>query len=107
MPRQGSTNGPGWMEVSSMLGAIDQLHGATSWIDMSHAGSSLDTSLRVVVVSVLPVYSGPARVRRVVSALIWPNVDSAELVSAIYKLLFEHDYRISKEVYKQERLDLA
>jgi len=107
MPRQGSMNGPDWMDVSSLLSAIDTLHGATTWIDMSHAGTTHDTSLRVVVVSVLPVYSGPARVRRVVSALVWPNVDSAELVSAIYKLLFEHDYRISREVYKQERLDLA
>jgi hypothetical protein len=43
-------------------------------------------------------------VRRVVSVLTWPNVDSADLASAIFKLVVDHDYKISREAYKQGQL---
>jgi len=99
-----SKSGPGWTEILTYLVALDTLHGSTSWLDMSSAGSKHGTAWRVSVVSVFPAVSGAGRVKKVVSNVTWPNVDSADLASAIYKLVLEHDYRISEEAYVQQTL---
>jgi len=99
-----SKNGPGWTEILGYMTALDDLHRSTTWLDLSPAGSQYGTAWRASVVTVLPALSGPARAVRVVSACTWPNVDSADLASAIFKLIIDHDYKISREAYVQERL---
>jgi hypothetical protein len=90
-----------WTEVLSYLIALDSIHGSTSWLDLSSAGTKHATCWRVTVVSVFPVAAGDGAARKVVSQVTWPNVDSKDFVSAVYGLVMGHDYRISKEVYKQ------
>jgi hypothetical protein len=97
-------SGPSWTEILEYLAALDSLHHATTWLDMSSAGSKHATVWRVAAVTVLPVLSGQESVRRVVSVLTWPNVDSADLASAIFKLIVDHDYKISRGAYKQGQL---
>lgn len=104
MPRQSFINSPDWTSVLSLLVAIDGMHNSTSWLDMSSAGTTHATCWRAAVVTVLPVASGQERVRRIATEVQWPNVDSADFTSAIYKLLIDHDYRISRELYTQERI---
>lgn len=97
----------GWTEILDYLSAFDSLHGSTSWLDMSSAGTRHGTAWRVAVVSVWPVVCGDGRAKRLVSVVTWPNVDSADLASAIYKAIVDHDYRTSREVYIQEKLPEA
>lgn len=107
MKWQDASHGPGWMECLTYLESIDLLHGSTTWIDLSPAGSKHGISWRVVVVTVIPVFSGGARVRRVITGVTWPNVDSADFASAVFKTLVDHDNRLSSELYRQEELTPA
>jgi hypothetical protein len=90
-----------WTEILAYLVALDQLHGSTSWLDMSSGGTKSGTSWRVAVVSVFPAVSTRKSGHRLVSTVEWPNVDSADFTAAIYRLILDHDYRISREVYTQ------
>jgi len=99
-----SKNGPGWTEILAYMTGLDDLHGSTTWLDLCPAGSKYGTAWRVSVVTVIPVFIGQARAKRVVTAVTWPNVDSADLASAIFKAIIDHDYKIGREAYVQERI---
>jgi len=98
---------PGMMDVLGYLVALDTLHGSTSWLDLSSAGTSHGTAWRVTVVSVFPVASGARGPRKLVTSVTFPNVDSSTMGGCMLKLLVDHDYRISREVYAQGELPLA
>lgn len=101
MPWQEQKTGVSWMEILGFLTALDTLHGSTSWLDLSSGGTKHGTCWRVTVVSVFPVVSGRGAGKKLVSQVTWPNVNHAEIASAIYSLLYDHDARVSREVYKQ------
>lgn len=102
-----SSAGPDWTDVVMYLSALDKVNGTTSWLDLSAAGSTLDIGWRVFVVSVLPAVYTPEQVHRVVTEVQWPNVDSADFASAIYKALVSHDYEVSKASAVQQGLQLT
>lgn len=107
MPRVDKQNGPDWTDVMSYLSAFTTLHECTSWLDLSLTGTNEGTHMRVSVISVWPSLDMRTRARRLVTQVIWPNVDSSTLEGAILKLLVDHDYRTSREVYTQTTLPLA
>jgi hypothetical protein len=104
MPRQSSMTGPDWTDIMAYMSALDSLHGCTTWLDISSAGTNYGTQLRVTVVSVWPVLKGEGRALKVATQGLWPSVNDATMEGAVLKLLVEHDYRFSREVYTQERL---
>ncbi len=107
MPRQISMNGPDWTDIGAYVKAFTSLHGCTTWLDLSETGSKLGTEWRVSVISVWPTLDERTRAKRLVTQVTWPNVESETLEGAILKLLVDHDYRTSKEVYSQSTLPLA
>lgn len=103
MPRLEHSIGPDWTDVRGYLSAFDTLHGSTSWLQLSVIGLPDGTEWQAIITSVWPVADGRKSAPRLVTSVLWPNVNSATMEGALLKLLVDHDLRTSREVYTQTK----
>lgn len=100
---QESTTSPDWIDLETMMRALQGLHSAHVAVIVSPAGIGFGTGVEVVASAVFERLPGSSLPESVQVKTEWPNNDSATLQGAAYKLLFELDYAISR-VYAQESL---
>jgi hypothetical protein len=94
--------GPDWMDIRGGIAAHQETHECTTWLDMSLDGSSLGTSWRISLISVWPGVRDKKSRNRWASQVCWPNPDSSEIEGAILKLLYEHDFAVTREKERGE-----
>jgi len=103
MPRVDKSSGPDWTDIHAFMSAIDSLHGSSTWLDLQPIGTRKGTDTLITIVSVFPSLTKNTRSIRLATQELYPNPDSDSILGAIYKLLYTHDGRISKEVYAQQK----
>ncbi len=100
---EGSTTGPDWIDVETMMRALGALHSATVELTVLPRGTGFNGGLVLRAQARFDRLPGSALPEVVACEDRWPGSKAKTFVGAMYNLLYELDYRIS-QVYKQESL---
>ena len=97
------TTGPDWVDISTMMGALEVLHGGHVGLTVLPPGPGSSTGLSVAAAMMLEVLPGSDLPPIVAVEQKWPCRESKTFAGFCYGLLHKLDYEVSK-IYKQESL---
>ena len=99
-----SSNGPDWIDIRALIGAMEQLHEMQLTILLTRDGMYDGPGLRAVVLAVPnnPM-EGVTQGQLSVSG-VWPNSASSTMTAHIFNLLMMIDRQVLVEWWDQKRL---
>ena len=89
-----TSSGPDWIDVESMLRAIDTLHECKTGILISAQGIGGGTGLGVSLLSSFDALPGSNQVTTVESFSVWPCAICKEFAGHVMEGLYKHDHQI-------------
>jgi len=97
------STGPDWIDVSTMMSAVQALHSASVEVSVSPRGIGFGIGVLVTVKATFDRLPGSSLPKDVTVVVGWPDDRSRTLAALAYRSLHELDYEISK-VYENESL---
>jgi len=98
-------SGPDWIDVESLLRAIDTMHGCKTGLLISAQGIGGGTGLRVDIVSTFDALPGSDQFTVAETNSVWPCAVCAEFPGHVLEGLYKHDYEIQRR-YEQGELKI-
>lgn len=102
-----AVEGPDWYDVSEYISQIEQMHGVTLSIRMTHAFERLTCIMRVEVRGNAPVLVGDGQVYQFDGVEHFPHHEHKTLEGLVYRLLWDLDLDAAKLLWKQRELDFS
>lgn len=98
-----SSTGPDWVDVESLMRAMEALHSGHVAVVVSPAGNGFSGGLSVACSMLLDVLPGSALPKSIVVEHSWPCAEHTRFVDHCFAGLYELDHQIGK-VYQNETL---
>lgn len=102
-----SSPGPDWTDVKRAIVEVEKTHEATVSVVIVPDGYSLGPTLRVSVVASLPRLVGNGTHLAVGIGGLWPCMEHVTMAALVHRLLYQLDYKIARDGYAQEELDIT